>query len=102
MGLALMLCVSFRTRVSIVVVSVTLPPLVRIAGMATLEIYEYIINNTIDNILSFLCKQLRIYLRHGESHIHHSLFKPIFSLFPAWTFSQSSYDIVKVTSCNIL
>lgn len=56
MGLALMLCVSFRTRVSIVVVSVTLPPLVRIAGMDTLEIYEYIINNTIDNILSFLCK----------------------------------------------
>lgn len=55
MGLALMLCVSFRTRVSIVVVSVTLPPLVRIAGMATLEIYEYI-NDTIDNILSFLCK----------------------------------------------
>lgn len=52
MGLALMLCVSFRTRVSIVVVSVTLPPLVRIAGMATLEIYEYI-NDTIDNILSF-------------------------------------------------
>lgn len=101
MGLALMLCVSFRTRVSIVVVSVTLPPLVRIAGMVTLEIYEYI-NDTIDNILSFLCTQLRIYLRHGESHIHHSLFKPIFSLFPAWTFSQSSYDIVKVTSCNIV
>ena len=93
--------VSFRTRVSMVVLNVILLPLVRVAGIVSLKKRVKQLRWTC-NHREIFAMSVVVYIRHSKHSVCHSLLKYILSLFPAWIVSNCCDDIIQVTPGHIV